>query len=234
MIDEKLLAQEAKNLGINITDEQIMKIVNNIITENKLTNKQFREELAKQNQTFEDFFIKTKENILKSQLLQRNIQNNIVISDKEIQEEFTRRQGISPFEKSYELSLILLNDSDDLNKIAKNIKNERTSFADAAKKFSIGPNSENGGSIGLVNIQMLAPEWKNALKDVAVGEITKVFPINNNYALIRVDSEQNLLSESLKNVQDLIAQELQTQKQQELFLDFIKDLKNNAIIDIRL
>ncbi|MGA8272406.1 MAG: peptidylprolyl isomerase, partial [Candidatus Sulfotelmatobacter sp.] len=59
-------------------------------------------------------------------------------------------------------------------------------FATLARKLSIDPTSSDGGSMGRVDPSALRSEFREALKGLAPGQITKVIRVSSGYAILKV------------------------------------------------
>ena len=107
-------------------------------------------------------------------------------------------------------------------------------FEEAARKFSRGPGAKNGGDLGFVNWKDLAKEWKEAIKGLKQGEISSVFSLNNMGAILKVEELQSGETRPLKEVEDEIRKIIYQPRLEERFREYMRTLREKAIIDVRL
>ena len=84
LILEKLQLEMAKKTGIRITDEMVNRVIANIARENRLSMEQFLKVLKKDGYDFSDFRENIRREVTISRLRKMRVENNINISEQEI------------------------------------------------------------------------------------------------------------------------------------------------------
>ena len=88
----KLQIQMAQNTGIRVDDETLNRTISNIAAENELSLNQFREILEGDGYGYETFRRDIHDEILISRLQQRQVDNRVIVTDREI-DNFLSNQG---------------------------------------------------------------------------------------------------------------------------------------------
>jgi len=111
---------------------------------------------------------------------------------------------------------------------------EGEDFAEAAKKYSDDPSATDGGSLGTLKRGELAPDIEAAILKLKPGEISPPFRSEVGYHLFRLDSRETLSGEGLAQVRSQIRDILYRQKYDARLKDWLVEIKQRAIIDIRM
>ena len=118
--------------------------------------------------TMEEFRSRLKSVIEKQELLGYMVHSKVLVTDSEIQKEYEARHDDYLMEKMVgRCPSILLPSDVSAVEVKKRIEDGELTFAQAAAKYSIGPGSDKGGSIGDLNWSDLADEWKQSIEGVS-------------------------------------------------------------------
>ncbi|MCA1743039.1 MAG: peptidyl-prolyl cis-trans isomerase, partial [Desulfovibrionales bacterium] len=96
------------------------------------------------------------------------------------------------------------------------------------------PNASEGGDLGTVNLQNLAPEWQQALENLDPGEISSPFEVRGSGALLKLKETHSSGAIPLSEVEDKIREQIFNAKLDSRFEEYIEGLREKAVIDIRL
>lgn len=236
MIMDILIAQEASRLKIGISKNEIDGEIKKIMQARNLNKKQFEEELARQKLTPEMLRKQLEKSLLRQKVMGMEVGRKVVVTPQEIndyyeahKEELYNRDGLH-------MGLLVYHPKVDAASIARQIKAGKMSFAEACAKYSIAPNKDKSGDTGVVEWDRLNPEWGGKLNKMRPGEVTDLFPLQNFKAQIYLfrpgGGETRQLT--LKEATPQIDQILRMPKAKERFTDYSRQLRNKAVIDIRL
>lgn len=107
-------------------------------------------------------------------------------------------------------------------------------FAQLAEKFSDDGTGKDGGQLGVLKRGELDPEIEKAILALRPGEISDPFRSHVGYHVFRLDKKETLEGEGLRQARDQIRDILYREKYQARFTDWLADLKQRALIDVRL
>ncbi len=112
-------------------------------------------------------------------------------------------------------------------------------FKEACAKYSIAPNRDKSGDMGVVEWDRLNPEWDGRLSKMKPGDVTDLFELQGRKSpgasFFRPGGgEEKLLTLEEAKAADIDAI-LRQPKAKERFEDYTKTTsRNKAVIDIRL
>ena len=147
MINEKILLQQAEKDGIKVTDEQVDKAFEQMVRDSQLSREEFLKQMAKEGLTEKQAREKARLSLITQRLMSRNVVSKVVVTEEEVNEYY--RQNMAGFTTGRARVALLIYPVDvDAEKWAADIASGKVSFAEAARKVSVGPNPEGGGDMG--------------------------------------------------------------------------------------
>ncbi len=108
------------------------------------------------------------------------------------------------------------------------------SFADLAKQHSEDGSRNEGGALGALKRGELAPEIETAILALQVGEVSRPFRSEVGYHLFKLERRESLAGEGLAQARNQIREILFREKYQARLKDWLADIKQRAMIDMRL
>lgn len=240
MVEDILLRQEAKRLKVNVSDTEVESRIKEIRTKAGLTEEQFAQQLRLEGLTRKGFADSLKKDILKKQLLGYMVQRKVVITDEEVKEYYEANRGDLRAEPSGQrISLIMLGKMDEAKALRQRIVNKQITFADAARKHSIGPGAEQGGDLGKVSFKDLAPDLQKALTGLTPGGVSEPVLLDGKPVLLTLGAEVNTApvqtsAPELDKVKTEIQERLYRTKVETIFTGYMDKLKAKSVIKINL
>ncbi|HEX4993821.1 MAG TPA: peptidylprolyl isomerase [Methylomirabilota bacterium] len=111
---------------------------------------------------------------------------------------------------------------------------EGQDFIELAKKYSDDPSGKDGGSLGNLKRGELAQDIEEAILRLSPGEASTPFRSKIGYHLFRLDSREALTGDALVQARGQIREILYRQKYDTRLKDWLVEIKQRAIIDIRM
>lgn len=111
---------------------------------------------------------------------------------------------------------------------------EGQDFIELAKKYSDDPSGKDGGALGNLKRGELAQDIEDAILRLSPGEASTPFRSPMGYHLFRLDSRDTLTGDALVQVRGQIREILYRQKYDTRLKDWLVEIKQRAIIDIRM
>ncbi len=161
--------------------------------------------------------------------MMRDWAKNHPVSDDDIKKAYEEFKQQSAGENEYQVKHILVKDETAANKLLKDIKAKKISFADAAKKNSIDPGSgKNGGDLGWAPAENYVPEFASAVKAAKKGQLLDK-PVKSQFGwhIIEVTDSRPVKVPTLEEAKPQISQMLSQQSLQEQ----MKKLRDEAKIE---
>ncbi|MDD4732037.1 MAG: SurA N-terminal domain-containing protein [Desulfovibrio sp.] len=236
MVNEMIFAQEATRMGIMVSDEEIDDFIRGIKRDKGLDEEAYQRFLQGNGMTEEELRRSIRDDLLKRRMVQSNVASRIVVTDKEIEEEYARRTGLASggTVRNVTLSVIMAPDQEAMDVILQAL-DDGMSFADAANEYSIGPAVGSGGDLGLFAFNDLAEPWRKALQDVEEGEISEPFEADDKVVLLQVTHEADGdIAEAMdERTRSAIFEELRRKKFDTLFEEFMELVRERAVVEFK-
>ncbi len=156
-----------------VTDADLEQEINSIQNNLHINRDGLRAAISREGFQFDDYQQLMRASISKRQLIDRDIRNKAAVSDDELKTEYNRnKSGSKTFHGSINLSLIKITKKNYKNiKFAKDIYDqaikglsEGQAFEDVAKKSSDDPSANNGGNLGFLSYQDMAPKLQKEVQ----------------------------------------------------------------------
>jgi peptidyl-prolyl cis-trans isomerase SurA len=167
MINDLLQVQLAKETGIKVDDATLDRTIDRIAQENNLPMTDFRTALERDGVKYSRFREDIRNEILLARLREREVENNIVVTDAEVETELAREAKEKTSDSEFRLAHILVLVPPQAT--AEVIEQRRrralqalselrrgANFAQVAAAFSDAPDALQGGSLGWHLVQVLA------------------------------------------------------------------------------
>ncbi len=244
MILERLIELEAAAKQISISDQEVDDYVNEVAARNSLSRPEFEAALKKEGQTIDSYRKQIRLDILRTKLTSTMMRGGVSVSDGEIDDYIENHPELSQSGTAIKLSLITIaqegrSQEQVETKIAEVLAalDAGDAFPEVAKRFSDGPNTAEGGSLGLVAESDLSPAIVQAIFPLDKGQHSppirsvqgaQIFYVEQRFSAIDdEDDEEHLLA-----VRQEVKSLLQKQKSQERVSSFfINDLYKKHSVD---
>jgi peptidyl-prolyl cis-trans isomerase SurA len=111
---------------------------------------------------------------------------------------------------------------------------EGQDFVELARKHSDDPSGKDGGSLGNLKRGELAQNIEDAILRLSPGEASTPFRSEIGYHIFRLDARDTLTGESLAQARGQIREILYRQKYDARLKEWLVEIRQRAIIDIRI
>jgi peptidyl-prolyl cis-trans isomerase SurA len=249
MVREKLTDQEVKRMKITVTKREVEETITNLREENRISEAQMAEKLKESGQSMEEFRKMITKDLERDRLIERVLKSKILITDKEIDAfmgQPQREVKVAPGAKEeYRLGIIFLpvshgTDGKQVEKQAREIQDklkDSKDFAKMARQYSKGPAAEDGGDVGFVSLDELAPFIAKNVKDLKKNQPSDVVKGEDGYYIFLVSDVRTGKQEpsgATTNVREKARRQLYQQEMSRRFDEWIKDLESRSFVKISL
>jgi peptidyl-prolyl cis-trans isomerase SurA len=256
LIRQRLAEQEVKKLKINVGKGEVDNTINDLKRDSGMNDAQFEQALSRDGMNLKQFRDKVKLELERSKLMDRTIKSKIVVKESQIDERLQSPVSPSPSPNIAEakerrrLGMIFLplpeNPSAEQlaqgEKLARKVLGkvkEGDDFAKAAREYSRGPGSFEGGDIGFVSPDELAPEIDKGLVGLSVGAVSDVVKTSRGFYILKIlevrkDSPAQLQSKSEAPGRETVRRQLFMEELNRKYEEWIRELEKKAFIKITL
>lgn len=245
-IDEMLLVQRGRELGYALGNEQFRGIIDNIKKENKLeSEEQFQAALKQEGLTLEDLRRQIERQMLISRVQQVEVAGKIAVAEDEIKGYYEQSKDSFTTQPQLTLREILVavpssdkgvNVAEDdaarakAEEVRKRVESGEP-FAQLASTISDSGSKANGGLIGPIASTDLSPELLKEIDPLKVGDMTSVLRTSRGYQIVKLESRSEQKVKTLDEARAEIADRLAGEKQRGHMLQYLQQLRAQAIID---
>ena len=248
-IDEMLLVQRGRELGLKMTDEQFNGILDNIRKENKLdTEEKFQAALTQEGLTIAGLRKAFEKQMLISRVQQQDVYSRISISEEEsrayynahrdefltnesvtLREIFVRAATTAPAEGPSAAAAAMADARTKIDQIRQRVLKE--DFGTVAGEVSDAASKANGGLIGPLGTEELNPDIQKVLTAMKVGQVSEPLDAGNGYRLLKLDVRVPRKQATFEEARDQIAEKVFNQRRAGEVLKYLERLRAQAIIE---
>lgn len=245
LIDQTILNQEVKKSDIAVTDQEVTRAIQNILTQNGMNMQHLRAEIARKGMSFAQYEKNVEKEIKKIKFINQVISSEVKISDRDLRDYFDKHRGSFHGGKTARIAEIVLPfvgiDSekevialrDKAIRIAREVHANPESFARLARQHSRGPNARQGGDLGTVNIDDLPSVVAEVVRSLPAGGVSSPIPTDNAVVIVKVIKWPRLSAEEFDKVRDTIYDRLHNERMSDALIAYIQRVKQNAYIEVR-
>jgi parvulin-like peptidyl-prolyl isomerase len=245
-VDELLITQRGKELGYSMTNEQFTEILNNIKKENKLDDDaQFQAALQQEGLTLADLRRQLERTMIVQRVQQTEVMSKLQVTDAELKMYYDSHRDTFTSKPQITLRELLVavpqtdqgvnvGLEEEAKAKAEDIRKRLLAgepFARLAADLSDSPSKANGGLVGPLTADVLAPELQTALAPLKPGDLTPVLRTGRGFQLIKLETMEAVTVKTFDEARSDIAQRLSNDKRRAEFKRFIDRLRGQAIID---
>jgi peptidyl-prolyl cis-trans isomerase SurA len=245
-VDELLLIQRGRELNYALGDAQFKDILENIKKSNNLTDDaQFQAALKQERMTLADLRRNIERNMLISQVQSTEVTQKISVTDEEARAYFDshRAEFTTPSEVMLREILIEVPSTDrdasaaqDEQARARAVEiRERLQkgepFPRLAAEVSNSPSKANGGLIGPIHMDELAPQLQELLGKLKVGDVADIVRTTRGYQLLKLESRTEGRSRTFEEARNDIGRRVIEGKSRAAMQKYLDELRAQADID---
>lgn len=219
LIFEELMHEEAEKEKITVDDEEVNKKYQETI--DSVGGKEKYEEFMKAQNLNEDFIKTSIRNEIEADKVKENYFEKNKISEDELQKYFDENKDNLV---KYHIRHIMTDSDTKAMKIIDELKAGKDFKELATLESQDTTSAANGGDLGEVSIDMMPPEFKNAVLSTKVGSYSKIFKTEQGYHIVYVDSKKD----SLNDLKDEVEAKVKDLK----YKSFVEELRKSAKVEI--
>lgn len=232
MIEQKLQLQQAAQMRLTVSDREVDSTVKDMRTrrgDDPTSAPTARERKAARDQ------------LLLMRVYQQKIRSTLLIPEATLREYYDSHHEEFTFPGQVSISQIMLSvtGSGTLEKarlrtdhVLAEIEKGRT-FEELVKDYSDGPEAKDGGSLGTMTRGSLLPQMEEIIDQLGPGEIGPAVESPVGFHIIRVDEKKPAGLRPFDEVKNGIENNLLRKQSDQLYQEWLNELKDNAFIEVR-
>jgi peptidyl-prolyl cis-trans isomerase SurA len=246
LIESRIQLQQAEREKVVVEDAELADSLAEIMRKLKAKDEtEFEAMIKSQGLTLEGVKKRLRNQLMTQRLVRRKVALRISVTEQEIDKYLAENREKLETGLTFEARHILVvpdgTGGDEAWAAARRKADEiyahlleGQDFIDLARKFSDDPSGKDGGSLGKLKRGELAQEIEDAILRLSPGEVSSPFRSQLGYHIFRLDSRDSLSGEALVQVRSQIREILYRQKYDVRLKDWLVEIKQRAIIDVRM
>ncbi|HYA28991.1 MAG TPA: peptidylprolyl isomerase [Acidobacteriota bacterium] len=246
-ITDKLLEAEVREGGINITEDDVSRYIEQVKESNRLSDDDLKTALGREGQTLASYRASVKAEMEKAEIIDRQVRRKVTITDEDVERYYKQNSKNFRSDERARVRHILFSLPDnppaDEVKSAMEKANEvyqkiakGEDFASLARQYSDGAGRAAGGDIGWIKRGTLIPGLEEVAFDkLAVGQVSQPFRTTMGVHIVKVEAREAGAVLPLSTVAPRIKQELLNKALEERFNNWMKtDLRRKHRVDLKV
>jgi peptidyl-prolyl cis-trans isomerase SurA len=244
LVQDQLLAQQATELKLTVSGDEIDRAVGQIKRDYGLTDAQLKDELRKQGLSMAAYRLNTKREILKYRVLNIAVGSKVNVGDSEVQAYYDRHMKSANVQvRASHIFLAIPEDADN----ATVVERERQAkallaraqggedFAKLAREYSedAGTRAE-GGDLGYIGRDILPKPLEELVFSMKVGDVRGPVRADRGFHIIKLVDKRTKAAKPFADVQDDIRVRLRQREMERQTKIYLGELRKRVLVDIRL
>jgi peptidyl-prolyl cis-trans isomerase SurA len=243
LIDQSLLAQRGKDMGLSV-EAEVIKQLDQIRVQNKLPDMDALEKaVTQEGLNWDDFKNNIRNKILTQQVIQREVGSHITIGHDDTQKYYEEHKNefVKPEEvalRAIEISTEGKKESEipDLKKKAEELLkriNDGEDFAVLAKRFSDGPTAQQGGYLGVYKRGELNKQLEDLVFTMKKNQLTDVIETKQGFLIMQVLERYEAGVQPYEKVENEIMDRLYSERMEPALRDYLKTLREESYVVVK-
>ena len=243
LIDQSLLVQRAKDMGISV-EPDVIKQLDQIRIENKLPSMEALEEaVSKQGLNWEDFKNNIRTGLLTKKVIGSEVGSHINVPKDEIRKYYDEHKQEFMRPEQVALRSIEVNTTGkDASEVAELKKKAETArkriqdgedFGEIAKRYSDGTTAKQGGYLGQYKRGELSKELEDTVFKMKRNELTEVMETKQGFLIMQVLEHYDEGEQTLAKVEPEISDKLYSQRMEPALREYLKTLREESYVVIK-
>jgi peptidyl-prolyl cis-trans isomerase SurA len=245
LITKRLIEKEVEAKGLSIGDAEVDRYIGNIRDRNQLTDEQLAAAVAQQGLTMEAYRTQVREELLRAQLLSREISGKVNVTPEEVKRYYEANRD--EFEKTAEIAV-----SHIILQLPQNAPDEQVEqvmaraqeihamldggapFAAVARRYSEDAAAQSGGKLGTFKRGELFESIEEELARLEPGQYGKPVRSPVGVHILRLDERASGSGETLESLAEEIKERLYNAALEERYNRWLReDLRKRHHVELR-
>lgn len=241
LVNEQIMLQEARKLGLDVTPEEIDQGFATISGQNNMKPEQFKTMIKRSGVDISTMLRQVESQVAWTKVVQARLRPRVIISERDIEDAYERMKskiGTTEY-LTAEIYLPVDNEKDAAkvkqlaNRLVNEIKGGKASFFKLAQQFSKAAGSMNGGDTGWLNEEQIDPDVLKGLKSVKKNQVTSPIKTPQGYHILFLRDTRTMTENTLPS-REQIHYNLGTERLDKLQRRHLMDLRAASFVDFRV
>ena len=243
MIDESLIVQRAKDMGVSV-EADVNKRLDEVRQQNGLaTLDDLQKGVEASGLSWEDYKTTIRNGLLQKEVVRREVGSHVDITREEVRQYYDAHPEEFTLPERVVLSEISLSTEgktpEEMTAVRNKVEGLRTSvlngdaFNQVARLYSQGSTAKDGGALGTFKKGELAPQLEAVVFQMSKGQISDVIQTRTDFEILKVDDHLQAGLQPFEKVEPDIRGIILAQKMQPRIRDYLAELREQSNIIIK-
>jgi peptidyl-prolyl cis-trans isomerase SurA len=243
LIDQSLLAQRGKDMGVNV-ESDVVKQLDQIRIQNKFdTIEKLESAVTKEGLNWDDFKNNIRNKFLTQEVIRREVGSHITIGREDAMKYYEehKKEFVKPEQvalRALEISTEGKKESDlpDLKKKAEDMLRrikDGEDFATLAKRFSDGATAQQGGFLGVYKRGELSKQLEDQVFAMKKNQLTDVIETKQGYLILQVLERYEAGEQPFEKVENEIMDHLYSERMEPALREYLKTLREQSYVVVK-
>ncbi|MCD6525541.1 MAG: SurA N-terminal domain-containing protein [Desulfuromonas sp.] len=239
MIADLLMEQRSKEIGLEVSDDDIEAAIGDVEQNNNISRDQLEQALLAQGLTMEGYRQQLSRQILRYKLMGREVQSKVDITRQEVRNYFQEHIDDYRQPPKVRLSRLSFPVGEDVDQVKHDAELALRKLQDGQSVDDVllalsGTTNIEGGEMGSFVAGELSPTFEQALAGLDSGETTPILSLGGLLHILKVEERIPGQVAELSSVEDTIRGDLRKVKMEEKLQQWREELRSEAYVDVRL
>jgi peptidyl-prolyl cis-trans isomerase SurA len=237
-IDDLLLYQKAQDLGLRLPPAYLNEVIDSIRKENNIsTEAEMREALEREGLTLDELKRNIERSILRRQVLSRELEPKVVVSETELRAEYEARKPeeyTRPATATLQEIYVKDEGGDARARAGELAARARAGedFASLARVHSGSPSRAAGGDLGRLARGELHPDLEAAAFALEAGQVSDPIPSGDGYRILRLLEKTETSVVPFEEARDAIRDRLTQARFAKEYEAYVAELRQQATTEL--
>ena len=243
MIDESLMIQRAKDMGVNV-ESDLNKRLDEVRQQNGLaTLDDLQKGVEASGLSWEDYKTTIRNGLLQKEVVRREVGTQVEISKDEVKQYYDAHAEEFTLPERVVLSEISLSTDgkkpEEFAAVRSKVEGLRTSvlngdnFSQVASLYSEGSTAKAGGGLGSFKKGELAPQIEAIVFQTGKGQLTDVIQTRSGFEFFKVEDHLPSALQPIEQVDAAIRSTLSAQKMQPRMREYLAELREQSYVTVQ-
>lgn len=237
LIDTSLMVQKAKDEDVNVETQVIKRLDQMRAQDHLATIEDLQKEAEQQGVNWEDFKEQIRRQLLMQEVISRDVGSRIIITRQDELNYYNAHKDEFKSPGLVHLSDIIISSEKykgpEAEKRAQAAEAELkggAKFTDTVKKYSDGNNVDQGGDLGFMKTDNVAPVLSAAITKLDVNDFSDPIPIKSGYMILQLKERLSPGIPKFEEVESRVQELLYSQRMEPKMREYLTELRKDSYI----
>lgn len=245
VVSDKLFAEKAKELEIEVTEKQVDDAIEGVKKQNGFTDAQLESALASEGYSMADYRARIRRELQNFSLLQYKVAGKIKTSEEDLRNYYQSHPQEFEGEDEVRVRHIFIPFAEgggaqaeaqaraEGQRVLQRLKTGED-FGAVAKAVSRGPSADDGGELGWLKRGTIHRTLEDAAFALKTGEISGLVEAGPGIHILKVEERRRGGGKSFEQAREEIRQRLGEEQAENYRQQYVAELRRDALIDVKL